>query len=271
MESPTTDKHLIINAAECDPGLIHDKWLLTHAHKELMNGIEILQKCISFNSVTVAAKNFYGIRLPASVKLHRVADFYPAGAEKILVKDVLKIELPEKIPASNGILILNIQTVIALYEAVFYDQKADTRFLTVADLEHRTGQVVRVNLGDSVYDTVQKLLPGSVNVYIGGGSMNARLADDSAVINDKTNFLAIGQIKGFREALCSGCNLCSVYCPAALRVREIAHLVDAGKPKRASLLHPDNCMECGLCSTVCLAGRDQAGRVKAAKYHRRTS
>ena len=93
----------------------------------------------------------------------------------------------------------------------------------------------------------------------------ARLADDGAVIGEKTNFLAAGRVTAFREALCSQCNFCSAYCPASLRVRDIAHYVDENKTDKAVLLHPVACMECGLCSAVCLAGRDQAKRIKMAK------
>jgi Na+-translocating ferredoxin:NAD+ oxidoreductase RnfD subunit/ferredoxin len=265
MESKAPDKHLIINAAECDPGLVHDKWLLRNRSNEILQGIEILQKCSPFKSVTVAAKSFDGVSFPEPVRLHKVSDFYPAGAEKILVGNVLKKASDNQIPAASGILVLNVQTVYAIREAVMLNRKADTRFLTIADLDNRTGKVVRVKLGAGVYETAREVLPRAVNIYTGGGIMNAYLADDDAVIDEKTNFLAAGPFRAFREAVCSQCNFCSAYCPAALHVREIAHYIDENKPDKAALLHPEKCMECGLCSSVCMAGRDQAKRVKTAK------
>ncbi|NLA86318.1 MAG: 4Fe-4S dicluster domain-containing protein [Clostridiales bacterium] len=139
--------------------------------------------------------------------------------------------------------------------------------MTVADLDSRKGKVVRVRLGAGVYDTAAKVLPRAVNVYTGGGMMNARLAGDDAVIDEKTNFLATGRIAGFREALCAQCDFCTAYCPVSLNVRKIARCLDADTPDKAALLHPENCMECGLCSAVCPAGRDQAKRIKAAGTH----
>lgn len=265
MESEAPDKYFIVNAAECDPGLIHDKWLLKNRSAEIVRGIEILQKCIPFKSVTVAAKDFAGYAFAEIATSYKVSDFYPAGAEKILVRHVLKTAPADKIPAACGILVLNVQTVYAIFEAVLYDRRADTRFLTVADLNKGTGRIVRVKLGTSVRETAQKILGHAAIVYSGGGIMNARLSDDNDVIGEKTNFLAAGQVKGLREAVCSQCNFCSAYCPASLHVRKIAHFVDAGKMDQALRLHPEKCMECALCSAVCLAGRNQAKRVKAAK------
>ncbi len=265
LASAAADKHLIINAAECDPGLIHDKWLLEHHSIDIMKGIDILQKCITFKTVTVAAKDFLGVSFPAPVRSYNVTDHYPAGAEKILVQNILKITPENSSPAASGILVLNIQTVYAIYEAVFFGRKADTRYITAADLDKGTAKVVRVKLGAGVRETSQEVLPNAHIIYTGGGMMNARFSDDGAMIDEMTNFLATGQIRPFREAVCSQCNFCSAYCPVSLSVREIAHYVDADALEKASLLHPEHCIECALCSTVCLAGRDQAKRVKTAR------
>jgi Na+-translocating ferredoxin:NAD+ oxidoreductase RnfD subunit/ferredoxin len=265
MASDAQDKHLVINAAECDPGLVHDKWLLKNRGEEISKGIEILRTCVPFKTVTVAAKEFGGTAFPDCVRQYRVPDFYPARAEKLLVGDVLNTDVRERVPASCGILVLNIQTVAAIYEAVIYSRQADVRMVTVADLNTRIGKAVRVRLGAGVYETAQKVLPRAVHIYTGGGMMNARLANDDAAIDEKTNFMATGPVRPFREALCSQCDFCSVYCPASLPVREIAHAVDEGKSGNAALYHPEKCMECGLCSAVCLAGRDQARRVRYAK------
>ena len=190
-------------------------------------------------------------------------DWYPAGAEKILIKDVLGIGLkPDEIPSECGILVLNVQTVLSLRDAVYGDKPADTRYITAADLGTHRGTVVRVRLGDSVAGTAAKVLPNAVNVYVGGGAMSAHLSDDGAVIDEKTNFIAVGPVSGFREALCSRCNLCSACCPAGLPVQELARLMDAGNGSKAAALGARACLECNLCSAVCPAGRDQAKRVR---------
>ncbi len=267
MGSNALQKHLIVNGVECDPGLIHDKWLLREHADEIMQGIRSISQCVQFNSITVATKDVPGMKFAEPVKLHQVKDYYPAGAEKTLIQDVLNIKLDEgTIPAANGILVLNTQTFFAIYEAVCLNRKADTRFLTVANVGNHSGSVVRVRLGAKVKDVMNAVAPGAAAVFTGGGMMNARLADPDAVVDEKANFIAASQYPNYKESkLCSRCGRCSAVCPARLKVHAIADLVDEDKIGKTVRFHPERCMECGSCSYVCLAGRHLAARVSAAK------
>lgn len=56
IESDAAQKHFIINGIECDPGLIHDKWLLRKYPDEICQGIEILCKCVKFDSVHLQSR-----------------------------------------------------------------------------------------------------------------------------------------------------------------------------------------------------------------------
>jgi Na+-translocating ferredoxin:NAD+ oxidoreductase RnfC subunit len=219
------------------------------------------------SSKTIAVKHDEGLRLPEDISVFSVRDYYPAGAERTLVKDVLKKTLPEdSIPAKQGIIVLNVQTMAAIYEAVCLDRKADTRLITVAKMSDMSGTVARVRLGANMHDVAEKIYPGAVCVHSGGGMMNARMVADDAVIEETVNFLGVGMLPLYRESpLCSKCGYCNSVCPAGLNVREIARLVDDGKIKSTARLHPQSCMECGSCSHICLAGRNLAARVMTAK------
>jgi Na+-translocating ferredoxin:NAD+ oxidoreductase RnfC subunit len=265
--------HLIINGVECDPGLIHDKWLLHNRIDNVVNGIRLLEVCLPLSSKTIAVKHDEGLRLPEDISVFSVRDYYPAGAERTLVKDVLKKTLPEdSIPAKQGIIVLNVQTMAAIYEAVCLDRKADTRLITVAKMSDMSGTVARVRLGANMHDVAEKIYPGAVCVHSGGGMMNARMAADDAVIDETVNFIGVGVLPLYRESpLCSKCGYCNAVCPARLNVREIARLVDDGRIESTARLHPQSCMECGSCSHICLAGRNLAARVKKAKEGLKTA
>jgi Na+-translocating ferredoxin:NAD+ oxidoreductase RnfD subunit/ferredoxin len=268
IDANADEYHLIVNGVECDPGLIHDKWLLHHQADKIVQGIKLLQQCIPFSTVTVAAKNAEGLSFPEGIAVRRVPDYYPAGAEKLLIREVLKKTLPQdSVPANEGILVLNIQTVAAVYEAVCLDKEADTKLITIADLRNMSGCVARVCIGANVHDTVKKVFSEAACVFTGGGMMNARIAADETVIDENVNFIAVGAFPNYnRESfLCSRCGYCSAICPAGLKVNEIARLVDDDKIDRTARLHPERCMACGSCSHVCLAGRNLAARVTAAK------
>jgi len=259
--------HLVVNGVECDPGLIHDKWILKRFPNEILHGIDIISKIMSFESIVLAVKDGEICHVPESVKLHKVADYYPVGAEKTLIKEVLGKEIPYgAFPAEQGILVMNVQTVLAVYEAVYLNRKADTRFLTAADLRNKKVQVVRVRLGAKIHETVEAIYPGQGYVFAGGGIMQAWLAEDEEVIDKKVNFLAVGRFPAYKESqLCSKCGLCRRNCPEGLKVNDIAKLVDEGKLKETEKLHAEKCIGCGSCSYVCLAGRNLSKRTLSAR------
>lgn len=267
LDSSAEEKHLIVNAVECDPGLIHDKWLLRTHPGEIEQGIRLLKKCVSFRSVTIAVKHAQGLDAMKCVAVAEVPDEYPAGAEKILIRQVLKKSLPTgAIPAEEGILVLNVQTVFSIYEAVCLGLPANRRFITVADAGRLEGRVARVRLDANALEIAEKVYRPSACVYTGGGMMQARIAGDEDTVGEAVNFVAVGAFPVYRESpLCSRCGLCAGACPAGLKVSEIARLVDEGNTVRALRYHPEECMSCGSCSHVCLAGRNLSVRVKAAK------
>ena len=269
MKSDAIRKHLIVNAVECDPGLIHDKWLLKHHSDEILQGIGILRKCVPFDTITLAVKDAAGLEQPDGVKIHRLPDIYPVGAEKILIEGILGQRiLPGTVPARLGILVLNVQTVLSVYEAVCKNRAAHARYLTVANFKERDVRIVKVGLGTKIREVMDKVYPGYGYAFAGGGAMQARIADDEAVVDKSVNFLAIGEYPRFKESpLCSRCGNCMAGCPAGLQVYEIARLVDEGRVREAGMLQAEQCISCGSCSVVCLAGRNLSARTKAAREY----
>jgi ferredoxin len=265
-KSECRDKHLIINGVECDPGLTHDYWLMRNCSREIAMGIDILCKCIDLSTITLAAKHLNGLNF-SGLNLHKVKDIYPAGAERSLIYDVLKLEMSkEAVPAALGILVLNVQTIYYIYKAVYENEKADTRFLTVADLRNSTAKVVKVRLGSKIRDVMDNIYPDASVVFAGGGLMQSHQTDDEDVVDVSVNFIASAELPKYKESpLCSKCGLCKISCPVGLEVRQIADLVDKGKASKTKKYHPEACINCGSCSYTCLAGRTLASRIKSAK------
>jgi electron transport complex protein RnfC len=261
------EKHLIVNAVECDPGLIHDAWLLRNYSEEISKGIEALRKCLEFSSIHIAGKDFKGVSFPDNIKLVRVKDRYPIGAERILVNEVLHKQMPlGYIPAMKGILVLNVQTVYAIYQAVYLNKTVDTRLITVADLKQKTAQVVKVKLGMRVKEILEAVYPGAFNLFVGGGIMQAHIADEDTIVDKSINLIATGNYPIFKESpQCSGCGSCSSNCPSGLAVNRIVELVEQGKIEDTLGYHVRECINCASCSYSCPAGRNLARRVKEAR------
>lgn len=267
LSSSAEQKHLIINGVECDPGLIHDNWLLRNHPKEIIKGLELLKKCITFSSVHLAVKDTVGLSYQNTVQIYQVPDYYPAGAEKILIHEVLKQKISfDQIPAEHGILVLNAQTLYSIWEAVACNKKADTRFLTVCDLKNKEASVVKVKLGMKLREIMEAVYPGNSNVFAGGGIMQSSLTEEDAVIDQMINYIVAAKFPRYKESpQCSRCGSCSKNCPVGLKVYRIAELVDLGKVGETDRYHVKECISCGSCSYSCPAGRNLSGRVKKAK------
>ncbi|HYE82052.1 MAG TPA: RnfABCDGE type electron transport complex subunit D [Clostridia bacterium] len=265
--SGANEKYLIVNGMECDPGLIHDKWLMRNRQAGIAGGMEILGRIAGFRRTYYIAKEISGLHFPEYVEIHQLPDRYPYGAEKLFVEKLLGISIPaDSHPAQYGVLVLNVQTVLAVYEAVYCNKKADTRFITVADLFADMRKVVKVKIGDHVSDIVEKTVGSKGITFVGGGIMQVRPAEDSEVIGKTTNFIAVGMLPRYKESLqCINCGLCRLCCPMGLNVKRIADLVDEGKLLEAQTYNTERCISCGSCSYVCPAGKNLSGRIAGKK------
>ncbi len=263
IRSGAKEKYIIINAMECDPGLFHDKWLMRNKAQEIAKGAIVLDKLAEFKAVYCVTKETESFSLTEPVVMHRLPDRYPYGAERILAEKLLGIKIPENSnPAQYGILVINIQTALYAYEAACCNEKADTRFITVADLLEGTGLVAKVRLGDRISDVIERTVGNKGMSFAGGGIMQAHAASEDEVVGRSTNFVAVGMLPRYKESTqCINCGLCRLCCPMGLDARKIAGLVDKGKLLEAQACNSGSCLSCGTCSYVCLAGRNLSGRM----------
>lgn len=266
MASNKKVKTLIINAVECDPGLVHDHWILREHSMEINEGIQAVSRCIPSSKIILATKDISKLSYNSQVEIIKVPDLYPIGAEKKLIQSVLWRNIPwHVVPAEEGILVLNVQTIYAIYEAVCLNKKVESKFITFANLVKNEAQIIKVDLGSKISELIDKLYQGNEPIFVGGGLMQSRRAEDVDVIDKTTNFIAVGQIPRYKEGNCSKCGICVERCPSGLEVYKIADIVDGGLSDKVTKYAPEKCMSCGICSFTCLAGRNLSSKVNVAK------
>lgn len=54
LSSNKSNKKIIINAVECEPGLKHDEWLLHNRKEEIVAGIDYIKNALGVSDVTIA-------------------------------------------------------------------------------------------------------------------------------------------------------------------------------------------------------------------------
>ena len=144
-------KVVIANAAECEPLLEHNVARLeTDAHKVLA-GLTIATHIVGATRslVAIKAKNAAAVRsvrrvldaaaegtlddVDPSIEVVFLQDRYPAGDERAIVRDVLGTLLDaSQIPGAAGAVVINVESLLRVDEAVVEHRAVTTKDLTVA-------------------------------------------------------------------------------------------------------------------------------------------
>ena len=135
-----TAEYLIINGAECEPYLTADHMLMMERSEELVAGIEVLMKGLGVEKAIMGIENN---KPDAIEKMKKLTDGtpvrvqglkvkYPQGGEKQLVHALLKREVPSGgLPIDVGVVVFNVGTAFAAYEAVMKSRPLIDRVVTV--------------------------------------------------------------------------------------------------------------------------------------------
>lgn len=267
LESEVKNMSLLINAVECEPGLVHDEWLLHNQFQTIQEGIKVLTQSIPFNKVYIATKKISdkvreGIQkeIPSQAEIVTVPYYYPIGEEHNLIQYITGKQLKrEEIPAKKGILVVNVQTVYTIAMVMKEDKVQQSRFLTVANLVEGKATVVKANFGMKVVEVAKKILGSTkgLTLYCGGGVMNAHRATLEDVIDEHMNFIGYQrEIHYTNTNRCKGCGACERNCPANIPIKHIIKALEQNKQSEVRQLLTGTCLRCGACTYHCAAGKN---------------
>ncbi len=261
----TEQKVLIVNAVECDPGLVQDKWILKNKIDQVVESAKLLKNILKISEVIIASKEIVSIN-DDSIKCVQVPDYYPAGAEKILIKNVIGTDYGcETIPAKQGVLVLNIQTVLSIYNAINFPDQMRSQYLTFCNTSTSKSVVVEAEIGTPISKIVEQVGAKDGSLFVGGGIMQTRpLANDDKV-NSGINFIAIGEGLSLTEQGCVGCDQCIAFCPSRIDAKEAAKYYKDAAKKSFEGEELKKCIECGSCSYVCPKNIDLCNYIISGK------
>ncbi len=282
--NPPEDKKidcLIINGAECEPYLTSDYRLMIETPVNIFKGAQMIKDILGVSRCVIGIENNKPEAISAmknvassfpGTEVVALKTKYPQGSEKHLIKAVTKREVPSgKLPADVGVVVNNIDSCIAVFNALVRRKPVLSRIVTVSGSAVRKPANFRVRTGtmftdilaaaDCDFDNVKK-------VIMGGPMMGtAQYSLDVPAIKGTSALLAFtdDEIDSQKTVNCVKCGKCVAACPMRLMPAMLNSYIKAGDFEKLGKLDIMDCIECGICSYTCPSRQPITQNIKTTK------
>ncbi|MDR1712331.1 MAG: SLBB domain-containing protein [Propionibacteriaceae bacterium] len=275
----TGAKLLVINAAECEPLLASDRYVMREFPREIVSGIKKIAQATGVPRVVIGTKRHYAREIAAlreaigtdAIEIFELDSFYPAGDEQTLIFEITGETVPPGgIPIQIGIIVVNVTTALNV-ERASQGIPVTRRFVTVTG-EVANPQILDVPVGTTAADLIQGAGGAAVPRYavVRGGPMMGKQfqqqaaetlgynkADGGLIVLPHDHPLIdfcskpIDWILAQTRSICIQCSMCTEMCPRYL----IGHQMRPHRVMRSvgTDTHPVDltdallCCECGIC------------------------
>ncbi|MFH0758681.1 MAG: electron transport complex subunit RsxC [Bacteroidota bacterium] len=275
-----TAEYLLINGVECEPYLTADHRLMMERSEELVAGIKLLMRGLGVEKAILGIENnkpdaigkMKKLTEGTAIRVQGLKVKYPQGGEKQLVHALLKREVPSGgLPIDVGVVVFNVGTANAVYEAVMKSRPLIDRVVTVTGKSLEKPSNFQVRIGTPVSYLIEKAggLPGDTAKVINGGPMMGKaLSDlDVPVVKGSSGIVVIRDEEASRKELrpCIRCTRCVGVCPMGLEPYLLMTLSEKKLFERMETEKVMDCMECGSCSFTCPSARPLLDYIRLGK------
>ena len=253
---------LIINATECEPGIMCDDAMMQHNAREVVRGIEVLLHITKAMQVIIAIEDdkqeayqqLLMFNHNERISIQQIPMKYTSGAEKLLIKALLNIEIPaEELAIDHGILCQNVSTAKAIFDAVVDNKPLVSRVVTVTG-DALTPSNFEVRLGASFGHIVALAKPNNQphDIRMGGMMMGVDVATLAVPICKITNCIFVNNAKPKPVVQeCIRCGQCNQVCPVDLLPQQLYWYAKSKNTEKAMDYNLSSCIECRCCDVVC--------------------
>ena len=261
---------LIINGVECEPYLTSDYRNMVERAEMLLTGVEIIMRAIGVERAIIGVENnkpdaiahlrdvivrdgYRGIEVEP-LKLR-----YPQGGEKQLIAAVTgrQVAPPPALPLSEGAVVCNVSSAIAVYEAVQKNKPLIERVVTLTGKGLGSTHNYLARFGVSINDLLERcggIPEGDVKVLNGGPMMGRAIVETASPFIKGCSGITVltgSDVARGKESACIKCAKCVSACPMGLEPYLLTKLAKLQKWDIAEEHNTVDCIECGCCSYTC--------------------
>ena len=273
--------YLILNGVECEPYLTADHRLMLEKGAEIIVGARILMKALEVDKAII------GIEKNKPDAIEKMAELvngeqglsvqplkvqYPQGGEKQLIKAALNREVPSGgLPIDVGVVVHNVGTAFAVYEAVQKNKPLVERVVTITGKDVSKPLNLLVRIGTSVNELIEAAggIPENTGKVISGGPMMGKALNsvDVPVAKGTSGILLIPNedAKRGKMKVCIRCSKCVDVCPMGLEPYLLMTLTQKELFERVEDDKVLDCIECGSCSFTCPSDRPLLDYIRLGK------
>lgn len=273
--------YIIVNGAECEPYLTCDYRMMIEEPERLIGGIKVMLQLFENAKAVIGVENNKPkaieklralVKDEPKISVEALRTKYPQGGERSLIYAVTGREINSSmLPADAGCVVDNVNTVMAIYDAVCKRTPILERVITITGDAVKEPQNFKVRTGMNYNDIIEAAggFKADPKKILSGGPMmgQAMYTTDVPVTKNSSSLTCFleDEVEKNPESPCIRCGRCGEVCPEflvpVLMMKSCMNGDSAGYEK----LYGMECIECGSCSYICPARRPLTQAFKQMK------
>lgn len=280
-KEPDKIDYVIANCAECEPYLTSDYRRMLEEPEKLIGGLKVSLALFDHALGILAIEDNKPecirilkrlTRKEERIQVRVLRTKYPQGAERQLIYAATgRVIDSTMLPADAGCVVNNVDTIVAINQAVNEGRPLMHRIVTV------TGDAIadpcnfKVRIGTNYAELIEKaggFVTQPEKVVSGGPMMGFGLFDLNVPTTKTASALLClthDEVSAMEPGPCIGCGRCVEVCPGRVVPSRLADYANNYNEEAFLRCNGMECCECGCCSYVCPAKRQLTQSIKSMR------